>query len=272
MTMMAKKVLVTSAITGAFFVGGAAVATESDQEQQRVAPMSLDQIEVAQTTSSTDVTSQSTPITVAPVQDDLQLQRPATSSDLQTPASASLGKGIIPGLSTRTGTLQLRGNDFYFGRLEVDFGPEKWLMSNTAATDVDRDGAVESWWKEISGLVGRSVSILGDLDDDDIDVFEVNGMALRPIDRPAPWSSGRDSKRDEDSRDDDDLIPATTTITLYRAHQIALEQVPGVIYSADLDSDNQRFYWEIEVRSTYGSLYDIEIDAESGQVLDVDRD
>jgi uncharacterized membrane protein YkoI len=39
-----------------------------------------------------------------------------------------------------------------------------------------------------------------------------------------------------------------------------------------LDSDNQRFYWEIEVRSTYGSLYDIEIDAESGQVLDVDRD
>lgn len=262
MTMAAKKVLVSSAIAGAFFVGGAAVATVSDQEQQLVAPVSLGQIEVASTTSSTEVTDQSVPVAVAPAEEDPQ----------SPPVIASKEEGIIPGLSTRTGILRLVGDDFYFGRLEVDFGPERWLMTTTASADLDGDRAVENWWDEISGLVGRSVSVLGDLDDDDIDVFEVNGVMLRPIDRPAPWSTSRDSNQSNVSRDDDDFIPATTKITLEKARQIALEQVQGVVYAADLDSDNGRIFWEIEVRSTDGSLYDIEIDAESGQVLEVDRD
>ncbi len=54
--------------------------------------------------------------------------------------------------------------------------------------------------------------------------------------------------------------------------QIALAQISGSVIAVELDADDGEVYWSLEVRGNDRLLYDIEIDANSGRVIDVDRD
>lgn len=264
--MRQKPVFIGAAMAGAFFVGGAAVATVSEQQTKVVESIDRGDIAVASSMSDSVGSTNNTPVTVEPATDDSN-SSPVSVPDTNTTASSGGARAaIVPGLAERSGVLRLDDDDFYFGRLELDFGPEKWLMTTTATTDLNGDRVTGTWWDELVGLVGREVTVLGDVDDDDIDVFQVNGATLRPIDRPAPWSG---QVRDDD---DDDAVPTNTAITVEEAKRIALEQVPGVVYAVELDSDDGIAYWEIEIRANDGALYDVEIDADSGRVIEVDRD
>lgn len=253
--MVSKKTLISATVVGAFLVGGGAAATISDRAFRTVDPIDATGVEVVASSDDSGVESSSTPITVEPDVTNSQ------SAPVSVPSRST--SGVVPGLTEQTGVLKIIGDDFYFENREVDFGPDRWMNATTATGDLDGDGRVESWWDEVNGVVGRSVTVLGDVDDDDIDVFQINGLTVRPFDRPAPWS---------DDWKDDDKLPASTTISVDQAIQIALQQVPGSVLAVELDADDGVVYWDIEVRSTSGPLYDLEIDATTGRVIDVDRD
>lgn len=178
------------------------------------------------------------------------------------------GRGVVPGLHEVTGVLAFRGDDFQLDGRELDMGPDRWLTSTVASGDLDGNGNVESWWLELSGAIGRSVSVLGDVDDDDIDVYEIDGLSVRPLySEIAPWS-------DEWNAVD---VPAAIEEVLANgisaddAILLALEQVPGVATDVEIDINDGRPFWEVDVRSLDGDLYDIELDALTGRIIEIDR-
>ncbi len=177
--------------------------------------------------------------------------------------------GVVPGLANLEGQLQLRGEDFMIAKRELDFGPDGWLASTTSPDDLDGDEKIEALWSELSGMVGQKVTVLGDVDDDDVDVFEIEGVGLRPLySSVAPWS---DEWRGSDvaGRPGEKLKAG---LTADQASRIALVEVPGVVIGAQVDVNDGHPYWELDVRARDGSLYDIEIDAVSGKVVEIDRD
>ena len=175
---------------------------------------------------------------------------------------------VVPGLEQRRGIVQYRGDEFRLEGRELDVGPEWWLTTTNAPDDVDGDGRVGTWWQEISGLLGREVTVLGEVDDDDIDVFEIDGVSLRPLySEIAPWSDGWTA-----SRLSDELTRVMATgLTADEAVRIALEAIPGIAIDVQIDIDGGRPYWEVDIRSTDGARYDVEVDAATGTIIDIDR-
>lgn len=264
--MQARKTLVAAATVGAFMAGGAAVASVNSGGSQQVAPVDLSNIVVASTVVEPNATVSSTPVTVEPGESN-QLPVTASSIPARVVGTDSTQSGVVPGLQEKRGVIGMFGDDFALDGRELDFGPDRWMIATVASGDLDRDDTVESWWDEVSGSVGRTVTVLGDVDDDDIDVFQIGGLAVRPLNAPAPWSGN-----DGGDREDDERLPTSTKIDMNKAMRLALEQVPGSVIAVELDIDEGIVYWELEVRSTSGALYDVEIDANSGRIIEVDRD
>lgn len=178
------------------------------------------------------------------------------------------GRGVVPGLQEITGTIDYRGDDFRLDGRELDMGPNRWLTNTTASGDLDGNGVVETWWQELSGSVGRSLTVLGDVDDDDIDVYEIGGLSVRPLySEIAPWSDEWNAI-DVPAAIDEALA---TGISADDAIRLALEQVPGVATDVEIDINDGRPYWEVDVRSLDGDLYDVEIDALTGRIIEIDR-
>ncbi len=62
-------------------------------------------------------------------------------------------------------------------------------------------------------------------------------------------------------------------INAQQAIEIALSAVPGVIYEVELEKDDNRLTWEIELISTQDSLeYEFLIDANTGEVIEQKRE
>lgn len=55
------------------------------------------------------------------------------------------------------------------------------------------------------------------------------------------------------------------------AAHIALQRVPGVLLSIELDTDDNRFIYEINIRNDYGD-YEIKVDALTGVILSIESD
>lgn len=83
-------------------------------------------------------------------------------------------------------------------------------------------------------------------------------------------------KVEENNFDDDrdDQVSTTTTEALLsqqEAMAIATKQVTGKVVKIELDQDNGRYEYEMEVKADKGEA-DITIDAETGKVLEVELD
>lgn len=55
------------------------------------------------------------------------------------------------------------------------------------------------------------------------------------------------------------------------AIQIALQRVPGQVIKVELDFENGRLVYEIDIRTTAG-IYEVHVDAVTGRILKVERD
>lgn len=172
---------------------------------------------------------------------------------------------VVPGLEEIRGIVRQGDDDFYLGERVLEIGPRDWLESSLAPSDVDGDNRVSTWHAELTGLTGRRISLLGDVDDDDIEVFEVNGVNLRPLySTVAPWSEGW-------IVDASDLeAGARPRLDVVSAARIALGRVPGVIIAVQIDVNMGRSYWEFDVRGRDGYLWDVEIDATDGRVVEAE--
>jgi uncharacterized membrane protein YkoI len=85
-------------------------------------------------------------------------------------------------------------------------------------------------------------------------------------------------KKQENKKDDDDEDAATrkariaklskqAKITMEQAREIALKCVNGTITEEDLEKEKGRLQYSFDIRDASGKVFDVEIDAKTGQVL-----
>ena len=65
----------------------------------------------------------------------------------------------------------------------------------------------------------------------------------------------------------DTIKPADYELDLNQASAIALQQVPGAIQEAELDKEDGIVIWEIEITGADEKRYELNIDANNGNVI-----
>ncbi len=65
-------------------------------------------------------------------------------------------------------------------------------------------------------------------------------------------------------------VEARQALPLTRIFQIAQTAVPGEIIEVELDRDDGRLIYEVDILTSTGRLRQVEIDARTGEVLDVE--
>ena len=114
--------------------------------------------------------------------------------DIKSPIdSVNSGDQQVAALDSIQGTLERRGDDpaeFYVGGIQLELGPDAWVLTAGPGEDYDGDGTPEVLRTELEGLVGKPVKALVrlDHDGDDADVYVLNDLTYRDsAGGPAPW-------------------------------------------------------------------------------------
>lgn len=61
-------------------------------------------------------------------------------------------------------------------------------------------------------------------------------------------------------------------ISIEDAMDIAMEQLPGEVIKVELDTENGRLVYEVDIITAQGIKYEIEIDAQTGRIVNIKRD
>ncbi|MEU0492823.1 PepSY domain-containing protein [Nocardiopsis sp. NPDC006139] len=178
----------------------------------------------------------------------------------------------VEGLEQLTGELRADDDqdrdedhdDWSVAGVDVDFGPEEWLLTDPVVEDYDGDGTAAPLLEELRGLEGTEVTlgVRYEEDDDgereDADVYTVNGLNLRdPDGGPAPWdNSGTEGEADRDA--------------VSAAAEAAVGEGARAV-DADRDDEDGHQVWDVEVHGADGREYDVIVDL-SGEVVDVRED
>lgn len=146
-------------------------------------------------------------------------------------------------------------DDFEVAGVDLDLGPESWLLSAGPVADFDGDGTLRPVLEELEGLVGTEVTVLGRLDDDgdELEVYVIQDLELRSTSGPAPWETGDQGT----SLDRDAVVEA------------ALDAVgaDSRLDSVDREDDGGAA-WEVEVIDAEGREQRVLVAAD-GTVLDI---
>ena len=148
--------------------------------------------------------------------------------------------------------------DFQVAGVDLELGPESWLLTAGPLADFDGDGTTRPVLEELEALLGEEVTIAGrydDGDDDDLQVYEVNGRTFRDsAGAAAPWQGSGTSGA---ALDRDEVVA------------VALDAVgaDSRLDSVDREDDGGSA-WEVEVVDAYGQEQRVLLDA-SGSVLDI---
>ena len=79
--------------------------------------------------------------------------------------------------------------------------------------------------------------------------------------------------RNHDHRDHDSAnLIQKASISFDQAVEIALADVPGQVVEAELEREDGVVVWEIEVVDSQNQLFEFEIDANSGDILEKELD
>lgn len=181
--------------------------------------------------------------------------------DIPAPTGSGTGDQQVAALDPIEGTLERRGDDpddLYIGAVELELGPESWVLTAGPSEDYDADGTAEDLLAELDGLVGRSVTALVRLDNDgdDAAVYVLNGRAYRDsAGGPAPWLQAGTA--------------SGTAASLQAVAEAAAAAVgPGArVQELDREAAGQ-VAWEVEVIAADGRERTVLLDA-AGDVLDV---
>ncbi|WP_054953160.1 PepSY domain-containing protein [Flaviflexus massiliensis] len=84
-------------------------------------------------------------------------------------------------------------------------------------------------------------------------------------------TTGDISEQDEDDEDDDEpAVDPFGSVDYHAAMSIAIGEVPGTVSQWDLDWNDDREIYSIEVRADGGGETEIEIDASNGDIVEID--
>jgi hypothetical protein len=109
------------------------------------------------------------------------------------PTSSATRSEQVEALDRLEGTLQA-GDDpgqFTLGSVDLDFGPDAWVLTAGPLQDYDQDQTTEPLLDELTGLTGHQVTTLvrpGD-DGDEADVYVLNDLPYHDPAGPPPWTT-----------------------------------------------------------------------------------
>lgn len=72
---------------------------------------------------------------------------------------------------------------------------------------------------------------------------------------------------DNKNHSQDALAISTASVSINKAVEIALAAVPGAVTEAEFEVEDGKSIWEVEVLDVNKKMYELEIDANSGEVL-----
>ncbi|MGB7209764.1 MAG: PepSY domain-containing protein [Pyrinomonadaceae bacterium] len=83
-------------------------------------------------------------------------------------------------------------------------------------------------------------------------------------------------EREDDDKDDDEKLSSRdkkkAKITLEEARAIALRRVAGTVVEEELEKEKGRLQYAFDIRDSSGKIWDVEIDAITGEVLQAAED
>lgn len=198
---------------------------------------------------------------------DLDVASPSTPSSV---ATSETGNGVpttaarqqIIALEELTGRLDRYGDDvddYTISGVELDFGPDNWILGAGPLADYDGNGSAGPLREELDALTATDVRVLVryDEDRDEADVYVLNDQPYRDTTGgDAPWQTpvaGESATREQ----------------LIAAAQAAVGDGARVM---DLDQDDGTAGWYAEVVGADGREYDVILgpDAEVLQVRNHD--
>lgn len=196
--------------------------------------------------------------------DDSTTSSESSESSDGGPTSTATRTEAVAGLEQLAGVLR-RGDDvddWYLNGVDLDFGPDGWILTAGPSGDFDGDGTAEPLLAELDALVGRDVTmgVVFEFDDDrdrdDADVHTIEGLTYRDVAGPAPWLGAADA----------------TVATRDQVLAAAAAGVGDGARAVDIDAGDDGWAgWEVEVVDADGRDYDVYVDPQ-GQVVDIRRD
>lgn len=261
--MRAAPVIIAAAVAGVAAVGVAAAVASDGDEVRQVEAVSVGAVTVDATDApaSDGPTPSSSPTASDDATDDSTDR--ATDGSTDAPASRQVeGLDELRGVLTRDDDDRDDDrddddkDDFEVAGVDLELGPEGWLLGAGPVADFDGDGTTAPVLTELEGLLGQEVVVLGRFDDDgdDIEVYEIQGLTFRDsAGGPAPWQSG----------DQADVLTRDQIV------QAALDAVgaDSRLDSVDREDDGGAT-WEVEVYDAQGREQRVLLDA-AGAVLDI---
>jgi uncharacterized membrane protein YkoI len=79
----------------------------------------------------------------------------------------------------------------------------------------------------------------------------------------------------DDDEEDENVSPEErkrVKISAEQARRIALERVSGTIIEEELEKENGRIVYSIEIRDANRKVYDVEVDAQTGAIVNVEEE
>ncbi|MEO0980285.1 MAG: PepSY domain-containing protein [Pseudomonadota bacterium] len=67
-------------------------------------------------------------------------------------------------------------------------------------------------------------------------------------------------------------VPAAANLDMTKAIEIALKEVPGTVQESELEKEDGKQVYEIEILTADGQEMEVEIDAATGAVLEIEAD
>ncbi|WP_380163504.1 PepSY domain-containing protein [Jannaschia sp. R86511] len=253
--MRTAPLVVAAAVAGVVAVGVAAAVASDGDEVRQIEAVSVGDVTVDDTAATGTPTAEATG---GPTATD------GPTDDATTGSRQVEGLDEVRGVLTRDDDSDDDSDSDDRDELEVagvdlELGPEGWLLGAGPVADFDGDGTLDPALQELEGLLGQEVVVLGrlDSDDDDLEVYELQGLTFRDsAGAPAPWQSGDDA-------------PALTRDGIAEA---ALDAVGegSRLDSVDREDDGGAA-WEVEVHDAQGREQRVLLD-EAGTVLDIRQD
>lgn len=258
--MRAAPVLISTGVLAVIAAGvGVAVASDGGSDTTDVGAVDVGAV----TVDATD------PATTTP---DGSATAGATASPSASvppaPAQQVEGLEVLQGVLTRDDDSDRDDDDrtdFEVAGIDLELGPDSWLLTAGPIGDYDGDGTTAPVLDELEALVGQEVDLAGRYEgdegdedgdrDDDFVVYEVNGLTFRDnAGGPAPWEA---AGAGGDAATEDEVV------------QVALEAVGA---GSRLDSvdreDDGGAAWEVEVVDADGQEQRVLLDS-AGAVLDI---
>jgi hypothetical protein len=177
------------------------------------------------------------------------------------PTSSATRSQQVEALDRLEGTLQA-GDDpgqFTLGSVDLDLGPDAWVLTAGPLQDYDQDQSSEALLDELTGLTGQRVTALVRPGDggDEADVYVLNDLPYRDPAGLPPWTT-------------------TTPTSTARASEDQLRNAAAAAVGAgarvdDLEPEPAgQVAWEASVIAANGTDYTVLLSA-AGDVLDVRR-